>query len=92
MAILILSSIYGTIVGLVWSLALAINLSKCALTGAAIGASIGLIAAMLAYGVQLRGRLTEREVHLFWGSVLSIPAFLGVISGLLAWLVRIVLF
>lgn len=85
---LVLNSIYGLICGLAWSFALGLQLTKGMKMGTAIGLIIGLFLYLYAKSAKAGGT-TEREANVVTGYFSYFILFGGIITALIAWLVRI---
>lgn len=89
---ILISVFYGCIVGIIWSLALKSQITKGLFWGALIGVLIGLLIGFIQKGVVKRGNINSKESSFISGSFTSVLLFIGIILGVITWIVRAIFF
>jgi hypothetical protein len=85
-------AVFGSLVGLVWGLAVDGNMSVAASVGAASGVVVGLLLNVIARAAKLGGNLTDRECMFVVSNIAAAILMLAGALGLIVWIVRAVFF
>lgn len=86
------ASLYGSIIGFVWAFALRYEIKCGMLYGAIVGGIIGLL--FFSFGKLARGggNVTAKETVFVSGSIYGFFLLIGIVTGLIALLIRVVFF
>ena len=81
-------AVVGAVVGFVWTLALATGFSTGISRGAIFGAITGVVLLLFGSAAYAGGKLKRQEVSFVMCYLMSAIGIVGVLVGLLVWLVR----
>ena len=85
-------AIYGCIVGLVWALALNFLIKSGMTYGSIIGGSLALLFALDQKRTEIKAKKELREMSKSFGRLFFMLFIIGVLTGLVAWLIRYLFF
>ena len=85
-------ALYGCIVGLVWAFALNLSYKSGLTYGAIIGGTLALIFAIDQNYNEIKAKRELREMTKTFGNFFFILLLIGVVTGLIAWLIRFIFF
>jgi hypothetical protein len=86
------TAVIGAIIGLVWSFALNFSFKSGLIYGGIIGLILGLFLSYIQYSIAKRGNIQKGEIGFVAGSLLGLLIWVGVGTGLIAWLIRAIFF
>jgi len=85
-------AIYGCIVGLIWALALNFLIKSGLTYGSIIGGSLALLFALEQKRTEIKEKKELREMTKSFGNLFFMLLIIGVVTGLIAWLIRFIFF
>lgn len=85
-------AIYGCIVGLIWALALNLLIKSGMTYGSIIGGSLALLFALEQKRTEIKEKRELREMSRSFGNLFFMLLFFGVLTGLIAWAIRVIFF
>ena len=85
----IFGAFFGCIVGVIWAFGLGLDFKSGLLYGGLIGAILAFGVSILQKGILNRGNLQKNEVGFVTGSFFTLIAGIGVVTGLIAWAIRV---
>lgn len=86
------SALYGCIIAFVWSLALQFDMKNGLLYGGIIGGALGLIFAIYQKSIEYKIKQELRGMTRSIGTLFFMVLLVGVLTGLIAWLIRVIFF
>ena len=85
-------TLLGTVVGIIWSLATNGHIKTGAIWGAVIGFTINAILSLLVVPILRRGNVQITETEYVNNQLYFILTAVGVVTGLIFWIVRAIFF